>query len=162
MKTLILMRHARKEKAKKNRKRNRALSKRGQGDALLMAAALLEKDLTPQVILASTALAACQTAATAIEKFNFTGNVLHLDNLKNGSIKDYIKALQSVDDTVDTVLLVGHTPVLRELVKRLTKVDQPFPTAAVAYLSLPIEHWLELSKKTECDLIEFYRPKDLA
>lgn len=162
MKTLILMRHARKEKAKKNRKKERSLGKRGQKDALLMAGALLEKELNPQVILSSTALAARQTAATAVEKFNFTGEVLNLDKLKDGGVKDYIKALQAVDDAADRVLLVGHMPALRALIKRLTKVDQRFPTGAVAHLSLPIQHWLELSKKTECDLIEFYAPKDLS
>ena len=162
MKTLILMRHARPSKKDTSlKKHDRPLSHRGQQDALLMAALLQDKELVPQIILTSSAVSARQTSATLVEKLNLGGDVLHLDRLYKTGCSRHFEVLREVDDRHDRLLLIGHNPALRRLVGRLGAVDQPFPTASIAYLALPIAHWAELSEKTRGELVEFFTPAQL-
>jgi len=38
---------------------------------------------------------------------------------------------------------------------------ESLPTGAIAYLSVPITNWKDLSDTTEVELIALYRPKEL-
>ena len=58
-------------------------------------------------------------------------------------------------------MVIGHNPGLESLVPMLTERIESLPTAGVAYLSLPILHWNELKRKTNADLLELWRPKEL-
>ncbi|HTH52269.1 MAG TPA: hypothetical protein VL501_10065, partial [Pyrinomonadaceae bacterium] len=62
-------------------------------------------------------------------------------------------------DRFSSVMLVGHNPGMEGLVRVLTNRIEPMPTAAVAIIDLPIEHWKDLAPGTGV-LRAVFRPRD--
>jgi phosphohistidine phosphatase len=162
MKTLLIMRHAKSSWKEKNLKdRKRPLSKRGKRNAPQMGELIKEKELVPQVILASDALRSHQTAELLSGTSGFQGEVKYIDDLYMAEADEYLSALRKVPDELERVMVIGHNPGLESLLPLLTGRVESLPTAAIAHLVLPIDHWKELNKHTKAELIEIWRPKEL-
>ncbi len=58
-------------------------------------------------------------------------------------------------------MLVGHNPAMEQLVEQLTGEYLPMPTAALAQIELPIEHWSDLAGQPRGKLVELWRPKEV-
>ncbi len=58
-------------------------------------------------------------------------------------------------------MLVGHNPAMEELVEALTGEYLPMPTAALAQIELPIDHWSKLAKRRSGRLVNLWRPKEI-
>ncbi len=162
MKTLLIMRHAKsswKDKDLKDRKR--PLSKRGKRNAPQMGELIKEKELVPQIILSSDAVRAHQTVELLTGTSGFSGKVQYDDDLYMAEADEYLDSLRKVSDDFERVMIVGHNPGLESLLPLLTGRVESLPTAAVAHLTLPIDHWKELSKKTKAELVEIWKPKEL-
>jgi phosphohistidine phosphatase len=162
MKTLLIMRHAKsswKDKDLKDRKR--PLSKRGKRNAPQMGELIKEKELIPQIILSSDAVRARQTVEMLTETSGFTGEVKYDDDLYMAEADEYLDSLRKVSDDFERVMIVGHNPGLESLLPLLTGRVESLPTAAIAHLTLPVDHWKELSKKTKAELVEIWKPKEL-
>lgn len=163
MKTLLLMRHA-----KSSWKRpgladwERPLNKRGRRDAPRMGDLLWDEDLVPQRILSSSAQRARQTAQAVAETAGYGEEILYLDELYGAAPPDYLEALRAVGDEMDPVLVIGHNPGLEDLLGLLTEWMEHLPTAAVAHLRLPIGRWRDLRGDTVADLVQIWRPRELA
>jgi phosphohistidine phosphatase len=56
-------------------------------------------------------------------------------------------------------MVVGDNPGLEELLETLTGETLHLPTAALAQVALPIEHWIDLDEETEGTLINLWRPR---
>jgi phosphohistidine phosphatase len=162
MRTLILMRHAKssfKDTSLKDGKR--PLSKRGQRNAAQMAELIKEREMYPEVILASSAVRACQTAQIVAQGTGFPGEVRFLDSLFMAEADEILDVLHEIPGEVQSVMVIGHNPGLESMIPMLTRKVAALPTAGIAYLALPIDDWIALKKKTKADLIELWRPKDL-
>jgi phosphohistidine phosphatase len=67
-------------------------------------------------------------------------------------------------------MLVGHNPGLEDLILMLVpddpedmvrdQVEEKFPTASVAEISLPVDRWQDV-KANQGELARFVRPRDL-
>ena len=55
----------------------------------------------------------------------------------------YLESLRLLADDLERVMIVGHNPGLETLLQMLTGKVAALPTAAVAYLALPINHWTD-------------------
>jgi phosphohistidine phosphatase len=156
------MRHAKsswKDKDVKDRKRS--LSKRGKRNAPQMGELIKEKELVPQIILSSDAVRAHQTVELLSGTSGFSGKVQYDDDLYMAEADEYLDSLRKVSDDFERVMIVGHNPGLESLLPLLTGRVESLPTAAIAHLTLPIDHWKELSKKTKAELVEIWKPKEL-
>jgi len=162
MKTLLIMRHAKSSWKDKNLKdRKRPLSKRGKRNAPQMGELIKEKELVPQMILSSDAVRAHQTVELFTGTSGFTGDVKYIDDLYMAEAGEYLDALRKTPDDLERVMIVGHNPGLESLLPLLTGQVESLPTAAIAHLTLPIDHWKDLNKHTKADLIEIWKPKEL-
>jgi phosphohistidine phosphatase len=162
MKTLLLMRHAKSSwKEKETNDHERVLNKRGRKDAPRMGTLLQERELSPQIILSSSALRARQTAELVAEAAGFPGEPVYLDNLYMAEADEYISVLRGLSDDYERVLVVGHNPGLETLLQILSHRIESLPTAVIAHLVIDIDHWSALTKDMEGDLIEIWRPKEL-
>ena len=73
-----------------------------------------------------------------------------------------VSVLKEVEDpSADKVMIVAHNPGQEDLVRVLAGGGEPFPTAALAHIELPIETWADLELATEGKLINLWRPKEL-
>jgi phosphohistidine phosphatase len=160
MKTLLLLRHAKSSwDDPEIADHDRPLAKRGRRDAPRMGALLREEELTPDLILSSTARRARKTAEAVAEESGYAGEIELHDEFYPGAPQDYLSALQKVWDEYQRVMVVGHNPGLEELLETLTGETLHLPTAALAQVTLPIEHWIDLDEETEGTLINLWRPR---
>ena len=166
MKTLLLMRHAKSSwKHKDLTDQERPLNKRGRSDAPLMGHLLVDRELIPQRIVSSSAVRARETAEAILQVLNgtthFSGQVDYLDNLYMAEATEYYSVLHDIPDALERVMVIGHNPGLETLLQLLSNRIESLPTAVLAHIVLPIEHWSDLTNDTTGELIEIWRPKEL-
>ena len=162
MKTLLLMRHAKSSwKDTDLADHERPLNKRGKKDSVFMGAVLKEKELLPQIILASSAVRIRETITGLTQESAYAGEIEFSDELYLAEPEVFLRVLCNLPDTFERVMLMGHNPGLEGLLQVLSGRIESLPTGSVAYLSLPVQQWSELSNETEGELIEMLLPHEL-
>ncbi len=161
MKILLLMRHAKSSwKQKKLDDKERPLNRKGEKDAPKMSELIQEKELFPQVILTSTALRCRLTAGALLERCCDELTVRALNGLYMAEPPAIVEAIQKADDPAQRLMIIGHNPGLESLLQTLTGEVESLPTASVAYLELPIDHWADLTLDTRAKTWDKWKPKD--
>lgn len=130
-----------------------ALGKRlAQGDRLRLA----RRDL-PSLVLCSTAARTMQTAERALERWSTPPELRKERALYRADPDDVLDLLQTVDDELRSVMVVGHNPTIAEFAAMMIdpvtpprgSVDrQGFPTCALAVVRLPYDRWSKLTPGT--------------
>lgn len=162
MKTLLIMRHGKSSwKHKDLEDHERPLSKRGLHDSRMMADIIQEKELIPQVILASSSVRTTQTAQIFSEETGYRGEILALDSLYLAEAETYLHELKRLSDDYERVMVIGHNPGLESLLQMITGRIEALPTGVVAYISLPITHWEEINGESVGELVQIWKPKEL-
>lgn len=160
MKTLLILRHAKSSWKYPNlADHDRPLKKRGKRDAPRMGRLLRQEGLVPDLILCSTAKRAQKTAEIIADESGYEGEIDLRREFYPGNPSDYIEALQGIPEECQRVMVVGHNPGLEELLESLTEQSDFLPTAALAQVLLPIEHWRDLNFDTEGKLANLWRPR---
>lgn len=147
MKTLYLVRHAKSSwKFPELEDFDRPLNGRGKRDAPMMGQRLRQAGVCPQLILSSPAQRTRKTARALAKAMGYSSDIRHDDALYDASSEQLLAAVQTVDDTVTTLLLVGHNPELTELVNQLTShsIDNVV-TAGVVSITFSVDHWSEVA-----------------
>src|SRR5271166_2831084 len=170
MHQLLLLRHAKSSwDDPKLADRDRPLSKRGRRAAAAMRRALLAYGLTPDVVLVSLSRRTRETMA-ALEPWDHTPLVQQMEALYLATAPQLLAVLRSVNETVRSVMLIGHNPGMHELAVQLSstsaagdatgRLTAGFPTAALAEFSVAAQ-WQHLDA-AGTRLVRFLRPRDLA
>ncbi len=161
-KTLLIMRHA---KSDWNNTRlddhARPLNKRGKQDAPLMGKLLKDEELTPDLIITSTAERALTTAELVALACDFEGELVTTRHFYHADPATYLEMLQGVDDQYNRVMIVGHNPGMQELLADLTDQAEHFTAANIAHVELPITSWSQLNEDTTGNLLNLWRPKEV-
>lgn len=162
MKELMIMRHAKSSwKDSELSDHERPLNKRGKKDAPLMGKKLKKESIIPQIILSSSAVRCQMTVEALVEEINFKGEIKYLDLLYMAELETIVDILKDLPEDFKRVMLVGHNPGLEGMVQLLGGKIDSMPTAAIAYIILPIKKWKDLNKKTEGELAKLWRPRDV-
>jgi phosphohistidine phosphatase len=165
MKTVMILRHAKSSREDETLPdHDRPLNKRGLTAAPQMGKLVHKEDLEPELVLTSSALRARTTAELFAEACHLENEIVVRPDLYSFEPGPYLKALSAVADQYSRVMLVGHNPACEELLQALTGELQPVPTAAVAVIELPIEHWNEVpavSSSRPGKLLHLWRPKEI-
>ncbi len=161
-KTLLLMRHAKSSWSdKKLPDFQRPLKKRGAIASAEIAEILRENELIPQVILSSPALRASQTAEIVAKVCNLEQKITYVNSFYMGEVREFIEQLQKLDDSLERVMIIAHNPGLEAFMQTLDGKLDALPTAALAYISLDLHHWSEISKDTTGELVGYWDPENL-
>jgi phosphohistidine phosphatase len=161
MKTLLLMRHGKSSwKHPELPDHDRPLAKNGLRDARRMGELIERRELLPQLVLSSSAVRAADTARIFCEICACTDNIIYEDSLYLAEADTYISQLKALPDSIERVMLVGHNPGLESLLQMLSTRVESLPTAVIAYITLPVKQWSEITNATEGELIEIWRPKE--
>lgn len=172
MRRLLLLRHAKAELGGPDQDdHDRALTERGQSDAVAMARHIQAQGWEPARILCSTSTRTRQTAEPVLQQTQ--APIDYIEALYHAPPGRIMALAQDADDADAVLMLIGHNPGLeqiaamlaREPIKpreqhRLDVMEEKFPTAALAVLDFDIAHWKQLSP---CGgrLVDFVRPRDL-
>ena len=122
MKTLYLIRHAKSSWTDAGLSDfDRPLNKRGKKAAPEMARRLALKEIVPDLIIASPARRAKDTAVCMAEGVGFSSaEILYDDGLYLGTLMYHLDVLTRLFAAVDTVFLVGHNETITELAEFLS------------------------------------------
>ena len=165
MKILFILRHA-----KSSRKyigipdHDRPLNKRGKHDAPLMGKILTDQNLTPNLIISSTAVRAETTAHLIAKACKYKGEIIFDKSVYNAEPLDVLKLLSKCSDTHNSILLVGHNPTVENMIELLTGLPEiTMSTCALAYLAITIDKWNDINKKNvaKAKLVHLWSPKVL-
>lgn len=162
MKTLLLLRHAKSSRSDSTlADHDRPLNKRGSRAAPRMGQLLRERDLLPDRVLSSSAKRALDTAQAVIQASRSSVPLEVHRDLYLSSPNEYAEVLRHLPDRVERALVVGHNPDLEELLEQLTGAHPTLPTAALAWLVLPITRWRDLELDARAEVRRIWRVKEL-
>ncbi len=161
-KTLLIMRHAKSDwDNSKLSDHERPLNKRGKQDAPHMGKLLKKEELTPDLIITSTAERALATAELVALACDYDGELVTTNSFYHADPATYLEVLQGVDDQYKRVMIVGHNPGMEELLADLTGQAEHFTTANIAHVELPINSWSQLNEDTTGKPLNLWRPKEV-
>jgi phosphohistidine phosphatase len=165
--TLYLLRHAKSswdDPALPDQ--DRPLAPRGQRACELVAEHLRRQEITPTLVLCSSATRARETFERVSVGFSRPVEALIEDSLYAASATELLTRLRTVDSAAASVMLVGHYPAIQELAVSLVGAEKQrralsaeFPTGALATLTLT-SSWAALAPDT-ATLTAFVKPREL-
>jgi phosphohistidine phosphatase len=159
MKKLVLIRHS--KSSWKNLELNdfdRPLNKRGKKNAPFMAQKLKDYSISPDIILSSSARRAKTTAKVFKDVFKFDKKITYNQNIYDASLEDLINIISNIDNTLDTVFLIGHNPSLNMLCSKLVNFYENIPTTGIVVLQSDIKNWKKL-ENNNISIKSFIYPK---
>ena len=145
MKTIYLMRHAKSKRGPEYvTDYERPLAKRGKKNAAQMGQFLVERDCLPDLILSSSAERARDTTVRLVEAADYQGQVHFTEALYDTEDETYLDMVWDLDDTIASVMFVGHNPTTAMVVESLCGVWLDMPTAAVARVDFEVDSWRDV------------------
>ncbi|MGB8507972.1 MAG: histidine phosphatase family protein [Pyrinomonadaceae bacterium] len=151
MKTLLLLRHAKSDWGQPGRRDFvRPLNKRGLRDAPLVGAFLHSQRIRPDLLLCSPAERARMTASLVAGSAQLRIEPRFDERIYEASAASLVEVIREVEDKAHVVLLVGHNPGLSDLIAKLTGEVRHMATAALARITLEVEHWSEAEREGNC------------
>jgi phosphohistidine phosphatase len=160
MKTIYLVRHAKSSwEDPKLADFKRPLNTRGKKDAPFMGVQLNNKQIEPDLILASPAKRAKKTALAIAEKISYPNkNILFKDEFYEASEKTLLDIIKKIDERFDSVMVFAHNPGLTQLNNLISNnYIENIPTCGVVALECDKE-WSDVGKNS-CKLLFFDYPK---
>lgn len=168
MKTLTLLRHAKSSwDDPVARDFDRPLNAKGRRAAAMIGRELTAQGFTFDHVLASPAIRVIETLDEVWRGYGRKLEPVWDRALYLASAASLLDLVQALPDAADHVLMVGHNPGLEDLVLDLTldgelreRVEDKYPTATVAQMTLPVDRWAE-ARAHSATLVAFIRPRDL-
>lgn len=158
------MRHAKSSWADEGlRDFDRPLNRRGKEDAPRMGDYLAGLGIIPELVISSPAKRAKETANAVCGRLDYDLNrVSWNEDLYFGSSIDYVNAIRSAPDDVQTVMTVGHNPMAADAMAGLATeyFDHRVPTATIACFEVELGSWQYLESRS-CRLLWVISPKEL-
>ncbi len=142
MKEVILYRHAQAELSEGGRPDNeRRLTVAGREAAADLGTLLKERRRVPQRILCSPAMRAVQTAELCAASAEAPVALERLPELYTGGADHYIAAFADQPPDLDRVMIVGHNPIIEEVIERLAGMRQHISAGRAAVLQFDVPTW---------------------
>lgn len=161
--TIILLRHAKSAWGLDVDDHERPLSKRGRRDGVAVGELLCSRGTRPDLVWCSTAVRARETWERLLLGGAEASEVAYDDHIYEAYVHELVRVLQRTPDDASTVLMIGHSPGIPDLVERLAprvgneelweRMDTKFPTSALATLRYD-GRWDRLAKRS-ATLIDF-------
>jgi phosphohistidine phosphatase len=148
MKRLHLLRHAKSSWDDPDLPdHERPLAPRGEKAARRIAEHVRREGIRPELVLCSTALRARQTLAALLSVLAGDVEIRVEATLYGAGVTQVLARVREVDESVGSVLVVGHNPTLHELALVLTErrdALERFPTGALATVAFTVP-WAQLA-----------------
>ncbi len=159
---LILVRHAKSSwKEHGISDHDRTLNKRGKHDAPLMAGILRGKDISPDLLISSTAERAKMTAEIFAEVYGIKKSQIQLfEDLYLADENGLLENVHRISNNVDTVFLFSHNPGITDFANALCNTDIiNIPTCGIYHARFNAESWKDVEIGNG-KFVEFDYPKN--
>jgi len=170
MKRLTILRHA--KSSWKDRELNdfdRPLNARGRKAARLVGQEMTKRGMHFDSVLASPAIRVRETIDGVTEGHPLPSPIRFEPRIYEARVSELMELIGTLPDEANSALLVCHNTSAERLVLKLAKddekrlrnrVEEKFPTAALAAIDLPIDRWSEVQPDSGA-LVELIYPADL-
>jgi phosphohistidine phosphatase len=98
----------------------------------------------PQCVITSPARRAISTANRVCRGWGYDGTIVSDERLWQQGSTECLQLLRALDDTCQSVLLVGHNPSMEELAFLLGDRTLTLATSTVVRIDLPVDRWNDL------------------
>jgi phosphohistidine phosphatase len=162
--TLVMIRHAKSSWANPLQSDfERPLNERGQHDAPMMGARLKKQNILPDLIIASPAKRAKQTAKKIAEAIGYDeAKIQWQENLYHCIPSVFEEVLYNVADDVKCVFIVAHNPGITEFANEISakfKIDN-MPTCAMVGIEFETSQWNEFNNASKKVFLFDYPKKE--
>ena len=166
MKKLYILRHA--EALPGGNDKERVLSPKGKQDALALGRVMKEKNYVPDFVLCSPAV---RTRQTLEEVLKSLGDPItdYPGTIYNGTHSNLMMMIQATKDHYNSLLVVGHNPVVHELTALLAaqsssaslmnKLAMGYRPGTLSAFECPQEEWMHIQSGNNT-LTDFLEPPD--
>ena len=161
MKTLLLMRHAKASPSTGSvADFDRPLLEEGRVAAARAGSFLKRENFRVDMAICSAAARARETIESVLQAAGISIEVRADQRLYEGGSLLLLEVLSKVEDDLDTVLLVGHNPVLEQVVQQLTGESVHLSAGTLSHVELNLVKWSEIHAANH-KLCKVVRPQDL-
>ena len=161
MKLLLLIRHAKSSWDSPTMKDfDRPLNDRGHKDAPMMAERLLQKKISIDAFVTSTAIRALTTAEYFQKTYKAPhAHLIHVAELYHAQPINFAKVISSLQDDWKSVAIFSHNPGITEMVNSFGVASvADMPTCAVFGVTADVKHWKDF-EAAEKRFLLFEYPK---
>lgn len=142
MKTLLLLRHAKSSKDDPSLKDfDRPLNARGKKDTQLIGTYIRNQKMNADLVISSPAERARQTAELVLKSAGLKVELTFDKRIYEASGRRFLNVISQVEDTANTVILIGHNSGFEELFEALIGEARHLPTASLTCIELDVEKW---------------------
>jgi phosphohistidine phosphatase len=161
MRTLLLMRHAKASPSTAGvADFDRPLLEEGREAAALVGSFLKREKLAVDTAICSPAARARETIESVLQAAGISLKVRRDQRLYEGGSLLLLEVLSEVGNDLEAVLLVGHNPVLEQVVQQLTGESVHLSAGALCHVELKAAKWSEIHA-AEHKLCKVVRPQEL-
>lgn len=161
MRTLYLLRHAKSSwKDQTLNDFDRPLKGRGRRAAEQMGQVLAEEKLKSPLVISSPAVRARETTELVLESAGLKSKPRFEERIYEADVRTLLDLVQSISDSADTAIMVGHNPGFENLLSYLTGDNRHMSTCALAKIEFDVASWSEVSDESG-RLELFVTPKEL-
>jgi phosphohistidine phosphatase len=174
VKRLLLLRHAKAVPGEPGSEdHERGLLARGREDAPKIGRYIETCGYAPEYIVSSTARRTVETTELVTDMLKGAGRVDYLDALYLAEPDVILSVVRLAPDKMKSAMVVGHNPGLEQLATELARepvkrkergrfdrIEEKFPTAALAVLDFDVARWRDIAPDKGA-LVDFVRPRDL-
>lgn len=146
-KKLYLVRHAKtEERSLDMRDFDRELTSRGMQDATRLGKYYSTKEIIPDQVLSSDAARARATAELIASQMGYELSRIHLNHeIYEASVRTLFQLVTQLKDEWDSVMIVGHNPVMNYLAEYLSDAEiGHMYTGSVACIVFDTDSWMDV------------------
>ena len=156
-KTLLLFRHAKTHKTGYERDLDRELTHQGEVQARHIGKQIKKKNLVPDQIVSSIAARAKASAEICAEDAGYASTIVTMEHLYGIHAPELVGLAAALDNTYDSVMLVGHNPAFEEAASVLAGRSVALGTGDCALLTFAVSSWAELGEGVLPEQFELIR-----
>ncbi len=124
---------------------DRDITNTGMERTIKVARFLMNKKISPDLIISSSAVRALKTAKLIAENIGYSiENIKVAPLLYGGDEDDIFSELYKIPDNIHSVMIVGHNPGFTDFanifLKRKNQIEN-LPTSGVIAIKIKTEHW---------------------
>lgn len=169
MKKLLLLRHAQALPATAAvQDFDRALSPKGKEDAQKLGEVLSGQKLTIGLIKSSSAKRTQETTACVCEGLGQQIHAEYSKSIYSAGTGELFASIQDTDDTIETLMIVGHNPTIYELVSKLAangsnavfdSLAHGYAPATLTIIETHCDKWADIDPD-QCEAKAVFDPSD--
>lgn len=169
MKTLYLLRHAQAlPSSAAVSDFDRVLSPKGIEDAKKLGEILKQQNTSIDLIKCSSAKRTQQTIETVLSTFGQSVHTEYSKSIYSAHVGDLFAMIQSVDNKIENLMIVGHNPTIYELVSRLAasgsntvfdSLAHGYAPATLTIIETGVDKWADIDPD-KCEAKTVLDPSD--